>query len=351
MRDVAVVGFTQSPSLRREPNRNEVEILVPVIAELKKSVGITNEELGFVCSGSSDYLAGQSFAFVAGLDAVGAWPPVSESHVEMDGAWALYEAWVKMQMGYADVALVYGFGKPSMGDLPLTMALQLDPYSMMPLWPDAISLAALQARLLLENGHVTEREMAERAVRDRRNAKSNPFAQLKGDFEVEKLLAEPFLSAPLRKHDCAPISDGASGIILAAGERAKQLCKRPAWITGIAHILEPMELGVRDLSRSRSTEIAAQKAGVWRDKVDAAELSAPFTHQEILVERALGLSSKTRVNPSGGALAGNPLMAVGLARIGEAAQQIWRGGADRTVAHATSGPCLQQNLVCVLEGK
>jgi len=350
MREIAVVGFVQSPSLRREPNRNEVEILVPVIAELKKSVGITNDQIGFVCSGSSDYLAGQSFAFVAGLDAVGAWPPVSESHVEMDGAWALYEAWVKMQMGYADVALVYGFGKPSMGDLPLTMALQLDPYSMMPLWPDAISLAALQARLLLENGHLTEREMAERAVRDRRNAKSNPFAQLKGDFEVEKLLSEPMLASPLRKHDCAPISDGASGIILAAGEKAKELCKRPAWITGIAHILEPMELGVRDLTRSRSSEIAAHRAGVWRDKVDAAELSAPFTHQQILVERALGLSAKTRVNPSGGALAGNPLMAVGLSRIGEAAQQSWRGGADRAVAHATSGPCLQQNLVCVLEG-
>ena len=351
MRDVAVVGFAQSPSMRREPNRNEIEILIPVIAELKKSVGITNDQVDFVCSGSSDYLAGQTFAFVSGLDAVGAWPPVSESHVEMDGAWALYEAWVKMQMGYADTALVYGFGKPSMGDLPITMALQLDPYTATPLWPDAVSLAALQARVLLENGHVSEREMAERAVRDRGNAKSNPFAQVKGDFEVAKLLSEPHLVSPLRKHDCAPISDGASGIILAAGERAKQLCKRPAWITGIAHILEPMDLGVRDLTRSRSTEMAAQRAGVWRDKVDAAELAAPFTHQEILIERALGLSSKTNVNPSGGALAGNPMMAVGLSRIGEAARRVWDGSADRTVAHATSGPCLQQNLVCVLEGK
>ena len=351
MRDVAVVGFAQSPSMRRERNRNEVEILVPVITELKKNAGIANDQVDFVCSGSSDYLAGQAFAFVSSLDAVGAWPPVSESHVEMDGAWALYEAWVKMQMGYADIALVYGFGKPSMGDLPLTMALQLDPYTMMPLWPDAVSLAALQARVLLDGGHVTEREMAERAVRDRKHAKSNPFAQLKGEFEVEKLRAAPHLASPLRKHDCAPISDGASAILLAAGDKAKQLCKRPAWITGIAHILEPMELGVRDLTRSRSTEMAAQKAGVWRDKVDAAELSAPFTHQEILVERALGLSSKTHVNPSGGALAGNPMMAVGLSRIGEAAQQVWRGTADRAVAHATSGPCLQQNLVCVLEGK
>jgi acetyl-CoA acetyltransferase len=107
---------------------------------------------------------------------------------------------------------------------------------------------------------------------------------------------------------------------------------------------------VRDLTRSRSTEIAAEKAGAASDKIDVAELSAPFTHQELLVERALGLSGSTNVNPSGGALAGNPLMAVGLARIGEASRRIWEGSADRAVAHATSGPCLQQNLVCVLEG-
>jgi len=33
------------------------------------------------------------------VDAIGAFPPINESHVEMDGAWALYEAWVKIQTG------------------------------------------------------------------------------------------------------------------------------------------------------------------------------------------------------------------------------------------------------------
>ena len=350
MRDVAVVGFTQSKSVRRERDRNETEILIPVIHELKQSVGIDTQDIDFICSGSSDYLAGQSFAFVAGLDAIGAWPPVSESHVEMDGAWALYEAWVKMQMGYADVSLVYGFGKPSMGDLPRTMALQLDPYSVMPLWPDAVSIAALQARLCVESGSLTRRNMAEVAVRDRANAKSNPYAQVSGDFDVDKLLAEPTLVSPLHKHDCSPISDGATGVILAAGERAKELCERPAWIRGIEHILEPMDFGVRDITQSRSTQMAAEKAGVNADKIYVAEIYAPFTHQSILVERALGLTEGVRVNPSGGALAANPIMATGLLRIGEAARRIWDGSADRAVAHATSGPCLQQNLVTVLEG-
>ena len=38
-------------------------------------------------------------------------------------------------------------------------------------------------------------------------------------------------------------------------------------------------------------------------------------------------------------------MVAGLTRIGEAAQRIIDGDAKRAVAHATSGPCLQQNLV------
>ena len=351
MRDVAVVSFAQSKSMRRELRRNEVEILIPVVQEVREKSGIAKDEIDFICSGSSDYLAGQSFAFVAGLDAVGAWPPVAESHVEMDGAWALYEAWVKIQMGYADTALVYGFGKPSMGDLPETLAIQLDPTCLTPLWPDAISLAALQARLCLEGGVTSEREMAEVAVRDRAHAKDNPFAQVSGDFEVDKLLAEPFLVSPLRKHDCSPISDGASALILAADDTARRVCERPAWIRGFEHIVEPQDLGVRDLVRSRSTEIGAGKAGVGKDKVDVAEIYGPFTHQEILVTRALGLGDATRINPSGGTLAANPMMAAGLTRIGEAAARIRDGSADRAVAHATSGPCLQQNLVCVLEGE
>ena len=39
-----------------------------------------------------------------------------------------------------------------------------------------------------------------------------------------------------------------------------------------------------------------------------------------------------------------------LARIGEAASRVWSGDAGKVLAHATSGPALQQNLVCVMEG-
>jgi len=212
MRDVAVVGFAQSASVRRETSGNEVEMLMPILLEAKRQAGLKGTDIGFTVSGSCDYLAGQPFAFVSALDAVGAWPPIVESHVEMDGAWALYEAWVKLQTGEADSALVYAFGKSSMGDLPDVLTIQLDPYCTAPLWPDAISLAALQARAYLEASGKSERDLAEVAVRNRRTAAGNPMAQIRKSADPAALLDTPYLVSPLRKHDCPPISDGCSAV-------------------------------------------------------------------------------------------------------------------------------------------
>ena len=81
-----------------------------------------------------------------------------------------------------------------------------------------------------------------------------------------------------------------------------------------------------------------------------AELHAQFSHEELILAEALGLNGNTAINPSGGPLASNPVMSAGLIRIGEVARRISAGEANRGLAHAASGPCLQQNMVVVLEG-
>jgi acetyl-CoA acetyltransferase len=348
-RPVAVVSFAQSPQTRREDHRNEVEMLMPVVQEVFSNVGVTKDDMGFVCSGSSDYLVGAPFSFVMALDAVGAWPPLRESHVEMDGAWALYEAWTMLRAGDADTALVYAFGRSSPSNLAKVLALQLDPYYLAPLWPDPVALAALQARALLDAGKATESDFAEVAARSRRDARANPHAQVAGDHDAQALLADDYVVAPLRRHTVPPITDGAAAVVLAAGERAGELCERPAWITGIDHRIETHMLGARDLTTSDSTRRAAEGAGLGAgSQVDVAELHAPFAPQELILREALGLGPGVTVNPSGGALAANALMVAGLIRIGEAASRVMDGSAGRALAHATSGPCLQQNLVCAL---
>ncbi|WKX73676.1 thiolase domain-containing protein [Streptomyces sp. XD-27] len=344
-RHVAVVAFAQTDHRRRTGELSEVEMLMPVLHDVLGRVGRAAGQLDFTCSGSADYLAGRAFSFTMALDGVGAWPPIAESHVEMDGAWALYEAWVKLLTGQADTALVYAYGKSSPGDLREVLTRGLDPYYLAPLWPDPVALAALQAQALIDAGETDEPALARIAARNRAAASRNPHAQLTGDVPMGD-----YVVRPLRTGDCPPVSDGAAAVVLAAGDTARELCDRPAWIRGIDHRIEPHALGVRDLTASPSTRLAAERAGAFDAPADTAEIHAPFTAQEVVLRRALRLDDDTTVNPSGGALAANPLMATGLIRIGEAAARIHRGDAHRALAHATSGPCLQHNLVAVLEG-
>ena len=350
MKDIAIVAYHQSKSVSDVGACNEVELIMPVLTEVYKQVGIDNaQDVDFVCSGSCDYMQGAAFAFVAGVDALGAVPPIKESHVEMDAAWALYESILKIRMGHAESALIYGIGKSSPGELPIVLSQQLDPYYLAPLWVDTIALAAMQARVLLESGKITEQDMAEVVSRSRRNAMNNPNAQLAGDISAADVLAQETYVSPLRKADCCPVSDGASAMVICTVEKAKEWGVPYALISGIDHRIETHNLGMRDLTDSVSTRLAAEGAGVGNGKVDVAELYAPFSHQELVLTQALGLSEETSINPSGGVLAGNLMMASGLSRVGEVFNRIMAGEAERGIAHATSGPCLQHNLVTVVE--
>src|SRR4051794_35478415 len=279
-REVAVVSWAsfETPS---EPARNEVELLLPVIQEALGNVGLTQRDIGFTVSGSSDYLQGFPFAFVGALDAVGAWPPIRESHVEMDGAFALYEAVNVLQEPGMDTALVYAFARPSRGELDRTLAIQLDPYTVAPLWPDARGLAGLQAQAMKDSG----------------NYKAVP--------------------------DVPPtyVADGAVAVVLAVGDRARELTKTPAWIRGIDHRIEAPALGVRDLTVSPSTQTAARSAGA--SEVDAAYLHVPFPHQELVLRAALGLDGQPVHTAAG------PTMVGGLERIAAAAAAIADGSARR----------------------
>ncbi|MEV6772796.1 thiolase domain-containing protein [Nocardia sp. NPDC051030] len=345
--DIAVVGFAHAPHVSETwGTTNGVEMLAPCFRELYADLGISTPDIDFWCSGSSDYLAGRAFSFISAIDSIGAVPPINESHVEMDAAWALYEAWVKLRSGQAQTALVYGFGKASAGTLRQILTLQTDPYLVAPLGPDAYSMAGLQARAGIDAGRWTERDMAEVAAR------SAARGAAVDESDIEKLLAAAYVADPLRAHDIAPITDGAAAIVLAVGDRARELCERPAWLTGMAHYIDTPILGARDLTASQSTTLAAKAVtGGDASGFDVAELHNQFSHEQLILAQAIGLDEHTRINPSGGPLAGNPMFAAGLERIGFAAKEIINGTANRALAHASSGPALQQNLVATLEAK
>lgn len=337
---IAIIGFAHSPNVAGATGTtNGVEMLIPCFEKLYAELGIGRTDIEFWCSGSSDYLAGRAFSFISAIDSIGASPPINESHVEMDGAWALYEAWVKIATGEVDLALAYGFGKASAGDSDQALALQTDPYTVAPLWPDATSLGAMQARLGIESGAWSEADMA--AVAARTTGAS-----------AAELLAAEYVAPPLRAHDVAPYTDAAAAVVIASERRARELVANPALVTGWDHRIDTPNFGARDLTVSPSTKLAADTAFGTRSRaVDVAEINASFTHQELIVKKALGLPDSVRINPSGGSLTGNSLFSAGLQRVGYAAHEILTGNAATAVAHASSGPLLQQNMVVTLAGE
>ena len=355
MRDVAVVSFAQSPCVPANRHDDMAEIVLPVLRDALDAAGLGRDDVDFFASGSHDFFEGRTFSYIESLDAVGAWPPISESHVEMDAAWAFAEAWAWLQLGEGEIALVYGIGRGSLpADLDQVLPAQLDPYLLAPLRPHRDALAGLQAAAMVDAGLTSERQLAEVVARCLAAATANPAAQTSGRPSVAELLAAPYVASPLRAHDVAPFGDAAAVVVLAAGPAARRLAERPAWVRGLDHRMDTHYPGARDLTRCDSAQLAgaraAELAGFAAADAEVAELHTEYSHQEALLVTALGLE-KAQLNPSGGPLAGRPATATGLVRLGEAARRIMDGGAERAVAHATNGPALQHNLVCLLAGE
>ncbi|HMG25475.1 MAG TPA: lipid-transfer protein, partial [Acidimicrobiia bacterium] len=145
LRNVAVVGFAQLPVVARDEHRMSTEMLYPVVREALERVGVTRDAIDYQVSASADYLDGRPFGFVAALDVMGSWPPRQDLHLEMDGSFAAYYAWLKIQTGEVDTAIVCAHGKTSEGEPERVLNLQLDPYYQAPLGLTPTATAALQA--------------------------------------------------------------------------------------------------------------------------------------------------------------------------------------------------------------
>jgi acetyl-CoA acetyltransferase len=364
LRNVAVVGFAQAPIVAHDPHRMATEMLYPVVREALAQCGVERDAIDYQTAGSADYIDGRPFGFVAALDVMGTWPPRQDSHLEMDAAFAAHYAWIRMQAGECDTAMVVGYGKVSEGQPERILNLQLDPYYLAPLGLGPMTTAALQASAYMARSGATDADLAACAARSRAAAARNPNAQLREAATAAALQQTPWAVEPLRQGYVPPVGESAVCLILAAEGRAERMCQAPAWIHGVDQRAELQGLGARDLSRSASAALAAEKAlamaGLPRaTEVDVVELAATTPAEEMILREALGLpptgDGAPVVNPSGGALAGNPVMMTGLIRLGEAFKQLSGTAgacavpnARRAIAHAAQGHCLQQNVWFVL---
>lgn len=349
-----------------------------VVRPLLEHTGLTFDReggIGMTLSVSDDVFDARTISDSAMTDVLGAHFGCEEK-VAQEGAQAVYYGLAAILSGHVDVVMIVGHCKESQGQSRnMVTHLAFDPFYTRPLGLDFCAAAGLQARAYGHEAKISEEQLANIVVRARTQAALNPHTTELETVTVDDVMSSPMLADPIRELHAYPVTDGAVGLILAAEERAKALTEKPVWITGVGNSMDSFFLGDRDLVANTALEQAAKRAytraSIYdpRGAFDVVELSDQYAYQQPLWLEGLGLCDKGQgatwleqsqegpaINPSGGMLAGNPLILGGLVRVAEAALQL-RGeagarqvsGARRALAHGVMGPAGQFHTVVSLE--
>ncbi len=298
-----------------------------------------------------------------------------EEKVAQDGIQAIYYGLATILSGHTDVLLILGHCKESQGQSRnMVTHMAFDPFFTRPVGLDFCAAAGLQAQAYMQKSGVTDEQLADVVVKAREDAARNAQIIEAPGVVREEVLSSPMLADPIRELQAYPVSDGAVGLILAAEDRAKKLCKNPVWIDGVGNCMDSFFLGDRDLASNfalqKAAERAYKRAGISNpgDALDVVELSDQYAYQRPMWLEGLGIAEEKKgaewlaqngdsgpaVNPSGGMLAGNPMMLGGLVRAAEAALQL-KGEAGehqvaeakRALAHGVMGPAGQFHSVAI----
>jgi acetyl-CoA C-acetyltransferase len=385
------IGIVAVAQTKYQPDRSEVnegELVYETIGQVLKETGLKyadalNDDgsgIDSIVTCSSDAWDGRTISGMGVMSYIGSHLS-TEDKIAMDSLNAVYCAYGQLLSHHHNIVSVVAHCKESMADRGIVESIAFDPVYMRPFNLDFRAAAALQARRYMHKYGITAEQCAKVAVKNRKNAKNNPFAQEPMDITVEDVLNSEMLVDPIRRLDTKPTSDGSCTLIMAREDKVRELTDKPVWITGISNCTDSHLLGDRELADCDALAEAAKRAyemaGI-KDPLkefDVAEISGDYSYQELLWMEGLGLCGRGEagkliddgvtemggqlpVNPSGGMLAGNPTYVAGAARVAEAFLQLRGEAGDRQVegactalVHGVTGICGQHHCVAVLSNK
>lgn len=205
--------------------------------------------------------------------------------------------------------------------------------------------------------------LAQIAVKNHANATKNPYAQYQRKITVEQVLnARKAARKSLGLYDFAPISDGASALILTSEAKAKTTTDKPVYVLGVTSATDYLNYPAReDLTHFTATKIAMEKAvktsGVNPWDIQVLQLYDQSTVMEMVSLEDLGFcergtawksiyescqnykgyyevnGKKLFTNTNGGLKAdGNPLGATGGAQLFEIFKQLRGEAGERQIS-------------------
>ena len=386
-RQVAIVGagLSQFGAFPEKDSRDLfVEAFQDMMETMDKSFDIDDIECAYIGNYSSDLFETQGHTAPIVADWLGITPiPITriENACASSGS-ALREGVMAIASGMYDVVLVGGMEK--MTNLPTegvtdVLASAADGLYEVPAGLTFPGIFGAIAKAHMDRYETNLDHLLKVGIKNHNNGALNPKAQfnvtIKDLMERRKARAEqrgqpvpqyqneldflnddsanPWIAWPLRLYDCAPITDGASCILLVSSEIAHNFTDRPVALAGMGQASgKPLHDADELTSLSAAKEASRQAyemAGITSDDVDLAEVHDCFTIAEIVATEDLGffapgegpravdegrtaLDGDRPINTSGGLKSkGHPVGASGVGQVVEIYHQL-RGEAGERQA-------------------
>ncbi|MEM3698535.1 MAG: thiolase domain-containing protein [Archaeoglobaceae archaeon] len=225
-------------------------------------------------------------------------PAVRVENADASGGSAFRQAYMAVASGIHDIVIAAGVEKVTDANDPMEiLSTAIDQEWERFVGANLPAIYALIARLHMHRFGTTEEDLAMVAVKNHRNAVHNPRAQFRREVSIEDVMSSPYVAEPLKVLDCAPLSDGASAVILASEKVAKKLCDTPIYVDACTQASDYMSIqNRRDVltfeAVVRASREAYKIAGIEAKDIDVAEAHDSFTIAEILAYEDLGFAKK-----------------------------------------------------------
>lgn len=314
LRKVAVIGAGTTPFRSRWPDKTFFELAFEAGKAAMEDAGIGKDDVQSAVYGVYNELFERQMMpeiFVSEYLGLTLIPATRVAAGGATGGAAVRSGFLEVASGVHDVVLVLGVEKAldcfnyevgkSTPEVLNSIAYSIDMTYEYPLGAFAAAEYALPTVAHMERYGTTERQMALVSVKNHGNAVGNPIAQSPMKITVEDVLKSPQICYPFKLLDNCLYSEGASALILASEDVARELTDDPVWVSGVGMALDrafpgfkteagpskPWEFGSTRVACQRAYEMAGIKDP--RRELDLIEFHDAFTSAEILSYEAAGL--------------------------------------------------------------
>lgn len=240
MKDVAVIGQGLHP-WGKFKDKSVTGIMRESVEAALADAGVEWGEIQAVSSASSRFSGGRGWGLngndiVEDMGSTGV-PVYNLSAGCAAGGNAFNVGYSMVAGGLYDVMLVVGAEKMPKGFIQTSGVEEItDPEYLRQLcvgMPGPAFWGAMCRRRMAKYG-TTEEQLAKIAVKAHANSVHNEFARFRDEFSLEKVLASPMVSYPLRLFEICPVSDGAAAVVICSAEYAKKKADKAVWVAGSA---------------------------------------------------------------------------------------------------------------------